>query len=67
MNHALQLGETNPAAATLVWSQVDRRATDLSPIITLFNPKLVDFVSERLHGYQYNPQAGFLCDKAWIR
>jgi len=67
MNHALQLGETNPAAANLVWSQVDRRATNLSPIITLFNPKLVDFVSERLHGYQYNPQAGFLWDEAWIR
>ncbi len=67
MNHALRLGETNPAAANLVWSQVDRRATDLSPIITLFNPKLVDFVSERLHGYQYNPQAGFLWDEAWIR
>ncbi len=67
MNHALVLGETDPAAANNLWAQVDRRVTDLSPIITLFNPKLVDFVSRRLHGYQYNPQAGFLWDEAWIR
>ena len=66
MTHALQLGETNPAAANQVWAQVDRRVTDLSPIITLFNPKLVDFLSERLHGYQYNPQAGFLWDEVWF-
>jgi peptide/nickel transport system substrate-binding protein len=66
MTHALQLGETNPAAANQVWAQVDRRVTDLSPIITLFNPKLVDFTSGRLHGYQYNPQAGFLWDEVWF-
>jgi peptide/nickel transport system substrate-binding protein len=67
MNHALLLGETNTAAANQEWAKVDRRVTDLSPIITLFNPKLVDFVSKRLHGYQYNPQAGFLWDEASIR
>jgi len=60
-------GSEWPAAANSVWAKVDQRVTDLSPIITLFNPKLVDFVSKRLQGYQYNPQAGFLWDEASIR
>jgi peptide/nickel transport system substrate-binding protein len=67
IDRALKLGETDPTAANALWAQVDRRLTDLSPIITLFNPKLVDLLSARVHGYQYNPQAGFLWDEAWIR
>ena len=67
IDQALRLGETDPDAANTQWAQIDRRVTDLAPIVTLFNPKLVDFVSTRLHGYEYNPQAGFLWDLAWIR
>ncbi len=67
IDKALRLGETDPDAANTLWAQIDRRVTDLAPIVTLFNPKLVDFVSTRLHGYEYNPQAGFLWDLAWIR
>jgi peptide/nickel transport system substrate-binding protein len=67
MNHALQLGESDVPAANELWAQVDAHVTDLSPIITLFNPKLVDFVSARLRGYLYNPQAGFLWDEASVR
>ncbi len=67
INEALHVGETDPGAANKQWAQIDRRVTDLAPIVTLFNPKLVDFVSKRLHGYQYNPQGGFLWDLAWIR
>jgi peptide/nickel transport system substrate-binding protein len=67
MDHALKVGETDPAAANKIWAQVDHKVTDLAPIITLFNPKLVDFVSKRVHGYKHNPQAGFIWDLAWIR
>ncbi len=67
IDQALHLGETDPAAANALWAKIDRKVTDLAPIITLFNPKLVDFVSKRLGGYEYNPQGGFLWDQAWVR
>src|SRR5207237_934259 len=60
IDQALKVGETDPSAANAMWAQIDRRVTDLGPIVTLFNPKLVDFVSKRVRGYEYNPQAGFL-------
>jgi len=55
------------AAADQVWAAADRRATDLAPIVTLFNPKLVDFVSARVQGYEYDPVWGFLFDLASVR
>jgi peptide/nickel transport system substrate-binding protein len=67
IDQALKVGETDPAAANAMWAQIDRRVTDLGPIVTLFNPKLVDFVSKRVRGYEYNPQGGFLWDLASVR
>ena len=57
MDHALKVGETDPAAANKIWARVDHKVTDLAPIITAFNPKLVDFVSKRVEGYKHTPQA----------
>jgi peptide/nickel transport system substrate-binding protein len=67
IDQALKVGETDTAAANAMWAKIDQRVTDLGPIVTLFNPKLVDFVSKRVSGYEYNPQAGFLWDLASVR
>jgi len=67
IDQALKVGETNTDAANAMWAKIDQRVTDLGPIVTLFNPKLVDFVSKRVSGYEYNPQAGFLWDLASVR
>ena len=67
INQALKVGETNTDAANAMWAKIDQRVTDLGPIVTLFNPKLVDFVSTRVSGYEYNPQAGFLWDLASVK
>ena len=67
IDQALKVGETDTDAANAMWAKIDQRVTDLGPIVTLFNPKLVDFVSKRVSGYEYNPQAGFLWDLASVR
>jgi hypothetical protein len=47
----------SPAAANKIWARVDRKVTDLAPVITLLNPKLVGFVSKRVEGCKHTPQA----------
>ena len=29
--------------------------TDQAPWVDLYNPKQIDFLSKRVHGYQWNP------------
>lgn len=54
-------------AANTVWAGVDRLDTDLGPIVSLFNPKVIDFVSQRVGHYEFNPIGYFLFDQAWVR
>jgi peptide/nickel transport system substrate-binding protein len=66
MNRARTLGETNQAAANALWAQVDHEVTDQAPWVTMFNPKQIDFLSTRVHGYQWNPQWNILIDQQWL-
>ncbi len=64
---AERLQPGDPAAATRVWQRVDRRVTDLAPVLSTVNLKAVDFVSRRVGGYEFNPQWGILLDQLWVR
>ena len=55
------------AAASRIWSAVDRRVIDKAPWIPLYNMRTTELVSRRLGNYAYNPQNGFLVDQAWVR
>ncbi len=63
MTQAENLGITNPAGANNIWAQVDHAVTDLAPWVDLYNPKQIDFLSARVHGYQWNPQWYILIDQ----
>jgi len=67
MTKAENLGITNPAGANNIWAQVDHAMTDQAPWVDLYNPKQIDFLSKRVHGYQWNPQWYILIDQQWIK
>jgi peptide/nickel transport system substrate-binding protein len=56
MDAALTQGETDPAGANQAWAKIDQEVTDQAPMVQLFNPKLIDFVSKRVKGYAWSPQ-----------
>ena len=67
MDHAEVVGQSNPTAANKIWAQVDHDLTDEAPLVDLVNPRQIDFLSARVHGYQWNPQWNILIDQTWLR
>ena len=67
MNKAEVLGETNQTAANNLWAKVDHEVTDQAPWVDMYNPKQIDFLSARVHGYVWNPQLFILIDQQWIK
>ena len=67
MDKAVTLGQTDLAAANNIWAQVDHAVTDQAPWVDMYNPKQIDFLSSRVHGYQWNPQWYILIDQQWLK
>jgi peptide/nickel transport system substrate-binding protein len=67
MNAALQQGITDPSGANTKWAAVDKAVTDQAPWVSMFNPKLLNFVSKRVKGFQFSPQWYFLIDQASVK
>jgi peptide/nickel transport system substrate-binding protein len=67
MDKALSLGQSNPTEANTIWAQVDHAVTDQAPWVDMYNPKQIDFLSSRVHGYQWNPQWYILIDQQWLK
>jgi peptide/nickel transport system substrate-binding protein len=67
MQQAEQLGVTDPEGANALWAEIDHDVTDQAPWVDLYNPKQIDFLSKRVHGYQWNPQWYILIDQQWIQ
>jgi peptide/nickel transport system substrate-binding protein len=67
MDKALQTGVTDPDAANQLWAEVDHEVTDQAPWVNMYNPKQIDFLSERVAGYQWSPQWYILYDQLWLK
>jgi peptide/nickel transport system substrate-binding protein len=67
MTKAESLGQANPAAANKLWAQIDKEVTNQAPWVGMYNPKQIDFLSKRVHGYQWNPQWYILIDQLWVK
>lgn len=67
MKKALQLGITDQQAANKLWAEIDRRMTDAAPLAVLFNPKHIDFVSERLGNFIFNAQFYWMVSQSWVK
>jgi ABC-type transport system substrate-binding protein len=57
----------DPAAATTLWQEVERRLLAQAPVVPAYNRSHIDIVSKRAGNYQYNPQWGVLLDQLWVR
>ena len=67
MTQAENLGLSSPTSANNIWAQVDHAVTDQAPWVDLYNPKQIDLLSARVHGYQWNPQWYILIDQQWLK
>jgi peptide/nickel transport system substrate-binding protein len=67
MDKAGKLGITDPAAANNLWAQVDQDVTNQAPWVSMFNPKYIDVLSDRVSGYQFSPQWYFLLAQASVK
>jgi YVTN family beta-propeller protein len=63
---ALAADAATSPAATGLWANADRQFTDQAPMVSLVTPSTVDFVSRRVHNYEYNPVWGALLDQLWL-
>jgi peptide/nickel transport system substrate-binding protein len=61
------MGLTDPVGANNLWAQVDKEVTDQAPWVSMFNPKLLDFTSNRVKGFQFSPQWYFLLGQASVK
>ncbi|MDX6507371.1 MAG: peptide/nickel transport system substrate-binding protein [Gaiellaceae bacterium] len=67
MDHAGQVGITDPTSANKIWAQIDHKVTDQAPWVAMYNPKYIDFLSKRVKGYLFSPQWYFLLDQASVK
>jgi peptide/nickel transport system substrate-binding protein len=67
MHQALKLAVTNEQRANTMWSQIDRMVTDQAPMVTLFNPKHVDFVSKRVGNFTFSKEFYWLVARSWVQ
>jgi peptide/nickel transport system substrate-binding protein len=66
MSEASHLEFTDPAKATTLWTSIDHQLTNDAVWVPTVNERELDFVSKRLHNYEYTPAWGFLADQAWL-
>jgi YVTN family beta-propeller protein len=67
MSRAFSLEATDARRAAADWADVDRKAVDAAGWVPLVTPREVEFVSSRVHNYQFNPLWGLLADQVWLR
>ncbi len=64
---ALELQQTDPAAADELWARIDRMVVDRAPFVPMYNLREVVLVSERVGNLQIHPLWFTLLDQLWVR
>jgi peptide/nickel transport system substrate-binding protein len=67
MKKALELGITDQEAANKLWTEIDKKMVDAAPWAPLFNPKHIDFVSQRLGNFIFNAQFYWMVSQSWVK
>jgi peptide/nickel transport system substrate-binding protein len=66
LRSARALNSTDARAAAAIWARVDRRVVDEAAAVPMINERGVDFVSERVRNYEFNPYGGLIADQLWL-
>jgi peptide/nickel transport system substrate-binding protein len=67
IKNALTTGQTDQKRANDEWGQIDHAIMQKSPVVPVFNPKLIDFTSKRIGNYQFSKQFYMLVDQLWVK
>jgi peptide/nickel transport system substrate-binding protein len=67
MQDALTREQTDMAAANRTWGEIDHAILRQSPVVPIFHPKIIDFVSKRVGDYQFSRQFYMLVGQLWVR
>jgi peptide/nickel transport system substrate-binding protein len=67
MAEALRLAQTNEQQANQKWGEIDKAIMQKSPVVPVFNPKIIDFTSKRVGNYQFSKQFYMLVDQLWVK
>jgi peptide/nickel transport system substrate-binding protein len=68
ITRALSLQTSDPQAAALLWSKVDRDVVDEAPVVPFFNLLKLELVSTRVGNYTSSFLAtGALLDQLWVK
>jgi peptide/nickel transport system substrate-binding protein len=66
LERAQKLKSTRPLAAAVIWAGIDRQLADQAAWAPLVNELGLDFVSARVHNYQFHPYWGLIADQLWL-
>lgn len=66
-DRAHELEASDPAAAGELWQRLDRRVTDLAPLVPFVNTVGLNLISARTGNYQRSVQLGVLLDQLWVK
>jgi peptide/nickel transport system substrate-binding protein len=64
---AQALETTRPRAANAAWARLDHQLVDRAVWAPVANEHGLDFVSARVHNYQFHPYWGLIADQLWLR
>lgn len=67
MDKAMTLALTDEAAADALWSEIDREMMEQAPLVPLFNPSHVDFMSKRINNYMFSSLYQWVYANAWVQ
>ena len=65
--HAQALAETQPRAANALWASLDHELVNRAVWAPVVNEHGLDFVSARIHDYEFHPYWGLIADQLWPR
>ncbi|MFI7701275.1 ABC transporter substrate-binding protein [Nonomuraea sp. NPDC049480] len=67
MQTALKTQRTDQAQADQLWGRIDQEIMKKSPVVPIFNPKQVNFISKRVGNYQFSKQFYMLVGQLWVQ
>ena len=67
MQETMVQSVTDPDSANVEWAAIDKAMMEEAPLVPLFTPKNIDFVSERVGNYQFANQFKWLISQSWVQ
>jgi peptide/nickel transport system substrate-binding protein len=67
MQTVMKQAITDPEGANVEWAKIDRAMMEKAPLVPLFTPKNVDFLSTRVGNYVFSSQYKWVISQAWVQ